>query len=89
VADRAWRLHQTLHGPHTAFPPTLTTALGVSPQAHLEMVGAVAPFIDGSIAKTINLATDCSTEHIDALLRRAWRLGLKGLTVFRPPEATV
>lgn len=89
VADRAWRLHQTLHGPHTAFPPTLTTALGVSPQAHLEMVGAVAPYIDGSIAKTINLATDCSTEHIDALLRRAWRLGLKGLTVFRPPEATV
>lgn len=89
VADRAWRLHQMLRGLHTAFPPTLTTALGVSPEAHLEMVAAVAPYIDGSIAKTINLAPDCSTEHIDALLRRAWRLGLKGLTVFRTPAATV
>jgi ribonucleoside-diphosphate reductase alpha chain len=51
------------------------------------MVAAVAPYIDAGISKTLNLHPDYPREYLPGLFLRAWRLGLKGLAVFRPSAA--
>ncbi len=84
VEDHAWRLFQRLHGAATPLPPAFVHALALSPQAHLQMVAAVAPFIDGAISKTVNAPPGASVETFDSLYRQAWKLGLKGVTAFRP-----
>jgi ribonucleoside-diphosphate reductase alpha chain len=82
VEDHAWRLYRHLKGP-AALTPAFVTALELSPQAHLAMVRAVAPFVDGSISKTVNAVPALGREAFDALYRQAWDAGLKGITAFR------
>lgn len=48
------------------------------------MLAAVAPWIDAGISKTVNLAPGATVAQTAGLLHRAWRSGIKGLTVFRP-----
>ena len=81
--DHAWRLYRQLRGARAPWPEAFVDALSLSPQAHLAMVAAVAPWIDGAIAKTVNLRADSGPDVVDEVFRQAWRLGLKGLTVFR------
>ena len=83
VENHASRLFHRLRGEGAPLPPAFVSALELPLQAHLAMVAAVAPFVDGGISKTVNAAGDCSPAQVDALLRRAWHAGLKGLTVFR------
>jgi ribonucleoside-diphosphate reductase alpha chain len=82
VQDHAWRLYRHLKGP-ASLTPAFVTALELPPQAHLAMVRAIAPFIDGSISKTVNAVPAVGCEAFDALYREAWRAGLKGITAFR------
>jgi ribonucleoside-diphosphate reductase alpha chain len=84
LQDHALRLYRLLRGAQAPWPVAFVDALSLSPQAHLAMVAAVAPWIDGAIAKTVNLRADSGPEVVDEIFREAWRLGLKGLTVFRP-----
>jgi ribonucleoside-diphosphate reductase alpha chain len=58
VEDYAWRLYKYLGGDMTKLPPYFVTALEISAQAHEEMVAAVAPYIDTSISKTVNVPED-------------------------------
>ncbi|HSR42510.1 MAG TPA: hypothetical protein VLL48_10065 [Longimicrobiales bacterium] len=39
--------------------------------------------MDNAVSKTINLPEDAEPGAIGDLYRRAWELGLKGITVFR------
>ena len=55
----------------------------VSPEAQLAMVAALAPHVDGAISKTLSVPQATTPEDIQALLQTAWRLGLKGISVFR------
>ena len=55
----------------------------VSPEAQLAMVAALAPHVDGAISKTVSVPEATTPDHIQALLQTAWRLGLKGISVFR------
>jgi len=48
------------------------------------MVAAVAPFIDTSISKTVNVAEDYPYAEFEHLYLRAWQAGLKGLATYRP-----
>lgn len=84
VEDRAWREYRRLRGPQAALTPAFVTASELSPHDHLAMVAAVAPFVDGSISKTVNAPEACTREAFDALFREAWACGLKGVTAFRP-----
>jgi ribonucleoside-diphosphate reductase alpha chain len=52
------------------------------------MVAALQPFVDGAISKTINVAPDTSRSVFAGIFERAYALGLKGCTVFRPTTAT-
>ena len=65
-------------------PRTFVTAAELSPDAHLEMLAALQPLVDNSISKTINVAAALPRPTFAEIYARAYRLGLKGCTVFRP-----
>jgi ribonucleoside-diphosphate reductase alpha chain len=84
VEDHAWRLYRHLGGDVKALPPYFVTALEISAQAHKDMVAAVAPFIDTSISKTVNVPEDYPYADFEGLYISAWKAGLKGLATYRP-----
>jgi ribonucleoside-diphosphate reductase alpha chain len=55
----------------------------VDSDGHLLMVAAVQPFLSGGISKTINLPNNTTVEDIGRIYERAWRLGVKSITVYR------
>ncbi|HMM55237.1 MAG TPA: adenosylcobalamin-dependent ribonucleoside-diphosphate reductase [Candidatus Desulfobacillus sp.] len=84
VEDYAWRLYKYLGGDMENLPPYFITALEISAQAHEEMVAAVAPYIDTSISKTVNVPEDYPYADFEDLYLKAWKSGLKGLATYRP-----
>ncbi|HXF80497.1 MAG TPA: ribonucleoside-diphosphate reductase, adenosylcobalamin-dependent, partial [Usitatibacter sp.] len=84
VEDHAWRLYRHMYGEDAKLPPYFVTALEISAQAHQAMVAAVAPFIDTSISKTVNVAEDYPYADFEDLYMSAWKSGLKGLATYRP-----
>ena len=48
------------------------------------MVAAVAPYIDTSISKTVNVPADYPYEDFQDLYMQAWKSKLKGLATYRP-----
>src|SRR5688572_9892628 len=55
VEDHAWRRYKAAGGNVDALPSYFVTALEISARSHEQMVAAVAPFIDTSISKTVNV----------------------------------
>jgi len=84
VEDYAWRLYKYLGGDMAKLPNYFVTALEISAQAHEEMVAAVAPYIDTSISKTVNVPEDYPYADFEHLYLAAWKSGLKGLATYRP-----
>ena len=84
VEDHAWRLYRHLHGTEAPLPASFVTALEMSAEAHAAMVAAVAPYVDTSISKTVNVPEDYPYEDFQGLYLQAWRTGLKGLATYRP-----
>jgi ribonucleoside-diphosphate reductase alpha chain len=84
VEDHAWRLHRHLKGEDTPLGDAFVSALELSAQAHAAMVAAVAPCIDTSISKTVNVPADYPYQDFQGLYLQAWRSGLKGLATYRP-----
>src|SRR5687767_15064967 len=84
VEDHAWRRYKAIGGDADALPPYFVTALEISAQAHQQMVAAVAPFVDTSISKTVNVPEDYPYADFQDLYFAAWKSGLKGLATYRP-----
>jgi ribonucleoside-diphosphate reductase alpha chain len=84
VEDYAWRLYKHLGGDVEKLPDYFVTALEISAKAHKDMVAAVAPYIDTSISKTVNVPADYPCEEFQGLYMSAWKAGLKGLATYRP-----
>ncbi|MBY0270808.1 MAG: ribonucleoside-diphosphate reductase, adenosylcobalamin-dependent [Burkholderiales bacterium] len=84
VEDHAWRRYKALGGNTDNLPPWFVTALEISARSHEEMVAAVAPFVDTSISKTVNVPEDYPYADFQDLYFRAWKSGLKGLATYRP-----
>ena len=86
VEDYAYRLYKQLHPDATVdtLPPQFISALDMSAQAHLDIMSAVAPFIDSAISKTVNVPEDYPFAEFEELYLKAWRAGLKGITTYRP-----
>ena len=59
------------------------TALDVSCEDHLQIQAAFQRHVDNSVSKTINLPEQSTPADIARAYMRAWKLGLKGITVFR------
>jgi ribonucleoside-diphosphate reductase alpha chain len=88
VIDHAYGVFRRAHGSSADIPPSLVTATQIEPEAHLKMQAALQPLVDGSIAKTINVAETISRQDFESIYSRAFDLGVKGCTVFRPNPVT-
>ena len=84
VEDYAWRLYKHQGGDVSKLPEFFVTALEISAKAHADMVAAVAPYVDTSISKTVNVPADYPYEDFQDLYMQAWKSGLKGLATYRP-----
>jgi ribonucleoside-diphosphate reductase alpha chain len=84
VEDHAYRRYRAMGGNMDALPPYFVTALEMSAKAHQKMVAAVAPCIDTSISKTVNVPEDYPYSEFQDLYFDAWKSGLKGLATYRP-----
>jgi ribonucleoside-diphosphate reductase alpha chain len=71
--------------------PVFDVAVGeraISHMGHLQMMGAVQPFISGAISKTVNLPESASVEDIADAYLQAWHLGIKALAIYRDGSKT-
>ena len=84
VEDHAWRLYRHRGGDVSNLPDYFVTALDISATAHKDMVAAVAPYVDTSISKTVNVPEDYPYADFEDLYLAAWHAGLKGLATYRP-----
>jgi len=87
VLDHAYRVYAEMGGNTDMLPDAFVSALGMTATAHSDMVAAVAPFIDASISKTVNVPENYPFEEFKNLYMRAWKTGLKGITTYRPSAA--
>lgn len=55
----------------------------LSPQSHVKMLGAVAPFLSGSASKTCNLPETATVQDIQDIYNLAHSLGVKCIAVYR------
>ncbi len=88
VADFAYRLFRRLKGETAPLPDYFVDAQMLSPEDHLVMQAAVQKHVDSSISKTINVPDDIPFDRFKDVYRRAYALGCKGCTTYRPNEVT-
>jgi ribonucleoside-diphosphate reductase alpha chain len=78
--------HGTLAGA-PAVPDTIrelfATALEIKPRQHLLIQAAFQAEVDNAVSKTINLPTEATPDVVAEIYREAYRLGLKGITMYR------
>lgn len=60
------------------------TALEMSVNDHVDMLGVIAKHVDMSCSKTINVPEDYSFEDTKNIYMKCHELGIKGCTIFRP-----
>ena len=84
VEDHAWRRYKALGKDMDRLPPYFVTALEISARSHEQMVASVAPYVDTSISKTVNVPEDYPYAEFQDLYFHAWKSGLKGLATYRP-----
>jgi len=55
----------------------------ISPEWHIKIQAQWQKYLDGACSKTINMPYTSSVDDIKEAYKMAWRLGCKGITVFR------
>ncbi|WHM52952.1 putative ribonucleoside-diphosphate redutase [Sulfitobacter phage vB_SupP_AX] len=66
----------------------MVTAQDLDPQHHITMQAAAQKWIDSSISKTVNIPVDYSFEEFKDVYDKAYELGCKGCTTYRPNDVT-
>lgn len=71
-----------------ALPAFFVTAGDLAPEAHLSMQAVIQRHVDNAISKTVNVPENMPFAQFQSLYDRAFRLGLKGCSLFRPNSVT-
>ena len=87
VTDYAWQLWRAQYG-DKKLPETFIDAHRIWPIDHLQMQAALQPYVDNAISKTINIPASYDFEEFQDIYKKAYELGLKGCTTFRPNPIT-
>ncbi|MBI3569892.1 MAG: adenosylcobalamin-dependent ribonucleoside-diphosphate reductase [Gammaproteobacteria bacterium] len=87
LTDYALRLWHERRGDEK-LPAAFVDSHSLAPAAHLGMQAALQPCVDNSISKTINVPRDCRFDDFKQIYERAYDMGLKGCTTFRPNPVT-
>lgn len=53
---------------------------------HLRVAEVIQKYTDSAISKTVNVASNCQYNEYEKIYWRAFGMGLKGITVYRPNE---
>lgn len=64
-------------------PEVFATSHDISPEWHIKMQAAFQKYVDNAVSKTINLPADATPKSLDRCYVAAWKMGIKGLTVYR------
>jgi ribonucleoside-diphosphate reductase alpha chain len=64
------------------------TATEIPPLQHLRIQQAFQRHVDNAVSKTINLPQDAPRDDVAEAFLEGWRLGLKGVTVYRSGSRT-
>lgn len=64
-------------------PDIFVTSHQIKPEMRVKMQAAIQKHIDHSISSTVNLPKDITLEEVEKIYFEAWRLGCKGITVYR------
>jgi ribonucleoside-diphosphate reductase alpha chain len=84
VEDFALRAFRAKFGDDAALPDYFVSAQTLAPDDHLGMQAAAQKYIDSSISKTINVPADTAFESFEDIYLKAYALGCKGCTTYRP-----
>jgi ribonucleoside-diphosphate reductase alpha chain len=87
VVDYACRLWRSRHG-DDSLPPAFVDTLALTPEMHLQMQAAMQPYADNAISKTINIPEHFGFADYRSVFEKAYAMGLKGCTAFRPNPVT-
>jgi len=88
VTDYAIRAFRARFGEEAALPDYFVNAQTLSPADHLAVQAAAQKHIDSSISKTINVPADISFDAFKDVYLKAYELGCKGCTTYRPNKVT-
>ncbi len=64
-------------------PDFFVTAHQIAPEMRVRMQAIIQSHIDQSISSTVNLPHDITPQEIERIYFLAWKLGCKGITVYR------
>lgn len=88
VQDYALTMWRRLKGDSPPPEHSFVSAQTLTPADHLAMQATAQRFIDSSISKTVNCPEDIPFEQFSDIYARAFDLGCKGCTTYRPNAVT-
>ncbi len=88
VEDYAHRLYRHMFGDEAQLTENFITTQDLTPEEHLRMQAVLQSHVDSAISKTVNCPEDITFEAFRPLYERAYELGLKGCTAYRPNSVT-
>ena len=88
VDDHAYLLFRRLKGDAAQLPDYFVDAQSLRPADHLAVQARVQAFVDSSISKTINCPEEMKFDDFKDVYMRAYDLGCKGCTTYRPNPVT-
>lgn len=86
LVDYAYLVYREMGGDTDNLPDYFESVATLKVADHVEMLKALAPYVDAAISKTVNVPADYSFEDFKGIYMEAWQAGLKGITTYRPND---